>query len=161
MAITIHPDGRVTGGSLRAVGDVVQAKCSPSNTLAQVNTGSDSYSDIADCDLLFTPKFSTSTIILVVNCHLNTGGSNRNAGIRLTYNHAGISQTAMDTNQDGYATNNAAGQFDGYTSLFYNQPDVSTTNEITYRLQMRSISANGTIYINRKPIRIMAWEIAA
>ena len=57
MAITIHPDGRVTGGSLRAVGDVIQAKCSPSNTLAQVNTGSDSYSDIADCDLLFTPKF--------------------------------------------------------------------------------------------------------
>ena len=161
MAITIHPDGRVTGGSLRAAGDVIQAKCSPSNTLAQVNTSSDSYSDIADCDLLFTPKFSTSTIILAVNCHVNTGASNRNASIRLTYNHAGISQTATQTNQDGYATNNAAGALDCYTTLFYNQPNISTTNEITYRLQMRSVGGSGTIYINRKPIRIMAWEIAA
>ena len=172
MPVTINGDGSIAGLSVGGLGDgaivdagslaagsVIQAGCSAANTLGQVNTGSDSYSDITGCDLLFTPKFSTSTIILAVNYHVNTGGSNRNASVRLTYNHSGISQTAMATSQDGYSINNAPGALDTYGSLFYNQPNVSTTNQITYRLQMRSVGANGTIYINRKPIRIMAWEI--
>ena len=152
--------GAVTSSILPA-GSVIQAGCSAANTLGQVNTGSDSYSDITGCDLLFTPKFSTSTIILAVNYHVNTGGSNRNASLRLTYNHSGISQSPMSTAQDGYSINNAPGAIDTYGSLFYNQPNIGTTNQITYRLQMRSVGGNGTIYINRRPIRIMAWEIKA
>ena len=150
--------GAVTSSILPA-GSVIQAGCSAANTLGQVNTGSDSYSDITGCDLLFTPKFSTSTIILAVNYHISTGAANRNASVRLTYNHSGISQTAMATSQDGYSINNAPGALDTYGSLFYNQPNISTTNQITYRLQMRSVGASGAIYINRKPIKIMAWEI--
>ena len=172
MPVTINGSGSIAGLSVGGLGDsavvdagslaagsVIQAGCSAANTLSQVNTGSDSYSDITGCDLLFTPKLATSTIILAVNYHVNTGGSNRNASLRLTYNHSGINQTAMATSQDGYSINNAPGAIDTYGSLFYNQPNVSTTNQITYRLQMRSVGASGTIYINRKPIRIMAWEI--
>ena len=172
MPVTINGSGSITGlteggidgtkvltTAAQPAGTVIQAACSAANNLAQVNTGSNDYTDITGCDLLFTPKFSTSTIILAVNYHVNTGGSNRNASVRLTYNHSGISQTAMATSQDGYSINNAPGALDTYGSLFYNQPNVSTTNQITYRLQMRSVGANGTIYINRKPIRIMAWEI--
>ena len=172
MPVTINGSGSIAGLSVGGLGDsavvdagslaagsVIQAGCSAANTLSQVNTGSDSYSDITGCDLLFTPKLATSTIILAVNYHVNTGGSNRNASLRLTYNHSGINQTAMSTAQDGYSINNAPGAIDTYGSLFYNQPNISTTNQITYRLQMRSVGASGTIYINRKPIRIMAWEI--
>ena len=172
MPVTINGSGSIAGLSVGGLGDsavvdagslaagsVIQAGCSAANTLSQVNTGSDSYSDITGCDLLFTPKLATSTIILAVNYHVNTGGSNRNASLRLTYNHSGINQTAMATSQDGYSINNAPGAIDTYGSLFYNQPNISTTNQITYRLQMRSVGASGTIYINRKPIRIMAWEI--
>ena len=57
------------------------------------------------------------------------------------------------TSQDGYSINNAPCAIDTYGSLFYNQPNISTTNQITYRLQMRSVGGNGTIYINRRPIR--------
>ena len=174
MPVTINGSGSISGLSVGGLGDgaivdagslaagsVIQAACSAANTLGQVSTGSNDYTDITGCDLLFTPKFSTSTIILAVNYHVNTGGSNRNASLRLTYNHSGINQTAMSTSQDGYSINNAPGAIDTYGSLFYNQPNISTTNQITYRLQMRSVSANGTIYINRRPIRIMAWEIKA
>ena len=172
MPVTINGGGSITGLSVGGLGDgaivdpgtlaagtVIQAACSASNNLSQVNTSSNDYSDITGCDLLFTPKLSTSTIILAANYHVNTGSSNRNASVRLTYNHSGINQTPMDTNQDGYSINNAPGALDTYGSLFYNQPNIGTTNQITYRLQMRSVSGNGTIYINRRPIRIMAWEI--
>lgn len=166
MSVTINGDGTVTGlaalpNTAMASSTVIQAACSASNSLSQVSTSSNDYTDITGCDLLFTPKFSTSTIILAVNYHVNTGASNRNASVRLTFNHSGISQTAMDTNQDGYSINNAPGAIDTYGSLLYNQPNISTTNQITYRLQMRSVGASGTIYVNRKPIRIMAWEIKA
>ena len=172
MPVTINGNGSITGlteggidgtkvltTAAQPAGTVIQAACSAANNEAQVNTGSNDYTDITGCDLLFTPKFSTSTIILAVNYHVNTGAANRNASVRLTYNHSGINQTAMSTSQDGYSINNAPGALDTYGSLFYNQPNISTTNQITYRLQMRSVGASGTIYINRKPIRIMAWEI--
>ena len=172
MPVTINGSGSITGlteggidgtkvltTAAQPAGTVIQAACSAANNEAQVNTGSNDYTDITGCDLLFTPKFSTSTIILAVNYHVNTGAANRNASVRLTYNHSGINQTAMSTSQDGYSINNAPGALDTYGSLFYNQPNISTTNQITYRLQMRSVGASGTIYINRKPIRIMAWEI--
>ena len=172
MPVTINGSGSITGlteggidgtkvltTAAQPAGTVIQAACSAANNEAQVNTSSDSYSDITGCDLVFTPKFSTSTIILAVNYHVNTGASNRNASLRLTYNHSGISQTPMATTQDGYSINCAPGALDTYGSLFYNQPNIGTTNAVTYRLQMRSVGASGTIYINRKPIRIMAWEI--
>ena len=138
MPVTINGSGSIAGLSVGGLGDsavvdagslaagsVIQAGCSAANTLSQVNTGSDSYSDITGCDLLFTPKLATSTIILAVNYHVNTGGSNRNASLRLTYNHSGINQTAMSTAQDGYSINNAPGAIDTYGSLFYNQPNIS------------------------------------
>ena len=174
MPVTINGSGSITGLSVGGLGDggivdtgslangtVIQAGCSAANTLSQVNTSSNDYTDITGCDLLFTPKLATSTIILAVNYHVNTGAANRNASLRLTYNHSGINQTAMSTSQDGYSINNAPGAIDIYGSLFYNQPNIGTTNQVTYRLQMRSVSALGTIYVNRRPIRIMAWEIKA
>ena len=174
MPVTINGSGSITGlteggidgtkvltTAAQPAGTVIQAACSAANNLAQVSTGSNDYTDITGCDLLFTPKLATSTIILAVNYHVNTGAANRNASLRLTFNHSGINQTAMSTSQDGYSINNAPGAIDTYGSLFYNQPNISTTNQITYRLQMRSVGASGTIYINRRPIRIMAWEIKA
>ena len=69
MSVTINGDGTVTGlaalpNTAMASSTVIQAACSSANDLSQVNTSSNDYSDITGCDLLFTPKFSTSTIIL-------------------------------------------------------------------------------------------------
>ena len=70
MAVTINGNGTVTGlsalpSSAMASKTVIQSKCTPTNTEAQASTSSDTYTDITGIDLLFTPLFANSTIILI------------------------------------------------------------------------------------------------
>ena len=139
---------------------VIQAKCSAASNAGQVSSTANSYEDVTGIDLLITPKFSNSTMILVTNFHVGTAGSNRNASLRLTFDHSGISQTAIDTNQDGYSINNSAGSFDGFGIMCYTHSP-ATTNEITYRFQFRNVGGSGTVYFNKKPSKIIAYEVAA
>ena len=153
------PDtGNLTLG--QASGTIVQAKCTASNNEAQATTSSDTYTDITGIDLTFTPLFADSTIILITTYHGSTGGGNINFSVRLTFNHSGISQTAVDSNQDGYsmATGNTA--IDGFNCMSYTHTP-NTTNQITYRYQFRSVSAQGTVAFNKKVSKIIAYEVAA
>ena len=149
-----------TDGSAFPFGKILQAKCTPSNDLAQATTSGDTYIDITGLDLTFTPLFATSTIILITSFHGGTGGGNINFSVRLTFNHSGISQTAIDSNQDGYsmATGNTA--IDGFNCMSYTHTP-NTTNEITYRYQFRSVSAVGNVAFNKKVSKIIAYEVAA
>ena len=165
MAVTINGNGTVTGlsalpSSAMASKTVIQSKCTPTNTEAQASTSSDTYTDITGIDLLFTPLFANSTIILITTFHGSAGGGNRNFSVRLTFNHSGISQTAVDSNQDGYsmATGNTA--IDGFNCMSYTHTP-NTTNEITYRYQFRSVSAVGNVAFNKKVSKIIAYEVAA
>ena len=142
-----------------ASGTVIQSKCTPSNSLAQVSSASDSYVDVTGIDLTFTPLFSNSTIILVTSFH-GTAGTNISFSVRLTFNHSGISQSAVDSNQDGYSISNSAGFIDAYGTMCYTHTP-NTTNEITYRFQFRAVSAAGTVYFNKKNSKIIAYEVAA
>ena len=139
---------------------VIQAKCSAASSAGQISSTADSYEDVTGIDLVITPLFSNSTMILVTNFHVSTAASNRNASLRLTFDHSAISQTAVDSNQDGYSINNGAGSFDGFGTMIYTHSP-STTNEITYRLQFRNVGGSGTVYLNRKPTKIIAYEVAA
>ena len=155
--LTLPDTGNLTLG--QAPGTIVQAKCSAASSAGQISSTADSYNDITGIDLLITPKFSNSTMILITNFHCGTGGSNRNASLRLTFDHSGISQTAIDTNQDGYSLQSAAGSFDGFGIMCYTHSP-NTTNEITYRFQFRNVGGLGTVYFNRKPSKIIAYEVA-
>ena len=145
---------------ITGVGKILQAKCTAANSLGQISSTSDSYVDVTGLDVVITPKFSNSTMILVTTFHITTAYQNRNASVRLTFNHSGISQSAVDSNQDGYSINSEAGSFDGYGAMCYTHTP-STTNEITYRLQFRNVGANSTVYMNKKPSKIIAYEVAA
>ena len=149
-----------TDGSAFPFGKILQAKCTPSNDLAQATTSGDTYIDITGLDLTFTPLFATSTIILITTYHGSTGGGNINFSVRLTFNHSGISQTAVDSNQDGYSMATHATSIDGFNTMCYTHTP-NTTNEITYRFQFRSVSAQGTIGFNKKVSKIIAYEVAA
>ena len=148
----------VTAGKLAS--GILQAKCTAANSLGQISSTSDSYADVTGLDVVITPKFSNSTMILVTTFHVTTAYANRNASVRLTFNHSGISQSSVDSNQDGYSINSEAGSFDGFGAMCYTHTP-STTNEITYRLQFRNVGANSTVYFNRKPSKIIAYEVAA
>tara|TARA_R100000773_G_scaffold34134_1_gene29114 strand:+ start:14 stop:511 length:498 start_codon:yes stop_codon:yes gene_type:complete len=165
MAVVINGNGAVTGltalpSSAMASKTIIQSKCTPTSDGGQISSSSDSYADVSGLDVVITPKFSNSTMILVTSFHVGTAFSNRSASVRLTFNHSGISQTAVDSNQDGYSINSEGGAFDGYGAMCYTHTP-NTTNEITYRFQFRNVGANSVVYLNRKVSRIIAYEVAA
>ena len=160
MTLPDTADGTILTTTNPSSGTVIQAKCTAANSEGQISSTSDSYADVTGLDVVITPKFSNSTMILVTTFHVSTAAGNRNASVRLTFNHSGISQSAVDSNQDGYSINNGAGSFDGYGAMCYTHSP-STTNEITYRLQFRNVGPTSTVYMNRKPTKIIAYEVAA
>ena len=139
---------------------VIQAKCSAASSAGQASSTTDSYGDITDIDLTFTPLFANSTIILVTNFHGSTSGGGVNLSVRLTFNHSGISQTVVDSNQDGYSQSTSSGSNDQFGTMCYTHTP-NTTNEITYRFQYRRVGSSGTVYFNKKPSKIIAYEVAA
>ena len=155
--LTLPDTGNLTLG--QAPGTIVQAKCTPSNSLGQASSSTDSYGDITGIDLLITPKFATSTMILVTCFHGSTSGGNVNFSVRLTFNHSGISQTVVDANQDGYSQATNGSSIDGFGTMIYTHTP-NTTNEITYRFQYRNVGGSGTVYFNKKPSKIIAYEVA-
>tara|TARA_R100001086_G_scaffold217467_1_gene133932 strand:+ start:1218 stop:1772 length:555 start_codon:yes stop_codon:yes gene_type:complete len=140
-------------------GTIIQAKCSATSSAGQISSTSDSYADVSDIDLVITPKLSNSTMILVTNYHGNNGGANKSLSVRLTFNHSGISQTVVDSNQDGYSIASTGGAIDTFAAMCYTHTP-NTTNEITYRFQFRNVGGSGTVYFNRKPSKIIAYEVA-
>jgi len=159
LTVPSNADGTLLTTTNPASGTVIQSKCTPSNSLAQASSALDSYVDVTGIDLTFTPLFSNSTIILVTSFHGSTTIANQNLSVRLSFNHSGISQTVVDSNQDGYSINSGAGAFNGFGTMCYTHTP-STTNEITYRFQFRRFGS-GTVYFNKKPSKIIAYEVAA
>jgi len=156
--LTLPDTGNLTLG--QAPGTIIQSKCSAASSAGQASSSSDSYSDITGIDLTFTPLFANSTIILVTNFHGSTSGGGVNFSVRLTFNHSGISQTVVDSNQDGYSQSTSSGSNDQFGTMIYTHTP-NTTNQITYRFQYRNVGGSGTVYFNKKPSKIIAYEVAA
>ena len=160
MTLPDTADGTILTTTNPSSKTVIQAKCSASSSAGQISSTSDSYADVSDIDLVITPLFANSTIILVTNYHGNSGGANKSLSVRLTFNHSGISQTVVDSNQDGYSIASTGGALDVFATMCYTHTP-NTTNEITYRFQFRNVGGSGTVYFNRKPSKIIAYEVAA
>ena len=62
MSITIHPDGRVEGGTIKSAGNVVQVK-SASKTDTSTKTNTQSY-DIPGLSVSITPTSASSKIFI-------------------------------------------------------------------------------------------------
>ena len=150
-AITALPASITTG-------KVLSVNITPNNTLSQASNNSSTYADVSGVDLVITPVSTSSKFVLYTNFNFDTGGNTHGIRSRLTYNHSGISQTSIDASYEDYGDKVHADRLNGFTaSHYYLAP--STTNEITFRLQF-SNQGSGTAYLNRKTLRITAWEYA-
>jgi|5B_taG_2_1085324.scaffolds.fasta_scaffold34037_3 hypothetical protein len=163
------PQGNIANASLGAVtalpaaistGKALQIISTPDvGDLSQASTNSTTYADISGVDLVLTPTASSSKFLLFVSYNIDTGGDGHGLGARLTYNHSGISQTEVD---DRYGNSNfhiTADRANTWQSMnYYLAP--STTNEITFRLQIATGTGGETAYFNRGTLRIMAVEYA-
>ena len=151
---TITNSGTATGfGALKSINATVN------NDLSQASNNSSTMADVSGVDLVLTPTSTSSKFVLTTTVHFDTGGNTQGFNARLTYNHSGISQTEVDPAYDDYGdTVNGGGRLVGWTTQsYYLAP--STTNEITFRLQFAN-NGSGTVYLDRKTLRIIAWEYA-
>ena len=142
-----------------STGKVLSVNITPNSTLSQASNNSSTYADISGVDLVITPVSTSSKFVLFTNFHFDAGGDALGVRSRLTYNHSGISQTNVDSAYEDFGDRvNGGGRLVAFTaSNYYLAP--STTNEITFRLQF-SNQGSGTAYLNRKTLRITAWEYA-
>ena len=143
MTITFHPDGRVTGGTLRSSGNIIQVKSGHQNDLVQL--GSTAYTDITGMTVTLTNVQSGSKVYIVSNLHMATADAG--LAFRLFRGSTEISQPAvsgidgaMVCNIDNYNLQVPA----AHTFL-----DASPgTGTVTYKWQWRSSSSSQTIYLN-------------
>ena len=155
--ITIPSGATITNsGTATGFGVLKSLNITPNSTLSQASNNSSTYADVSGVDLVITPVSTSSKFVLFTNFHFDTGGSGNGIRSRLTYNHSGISQTNVDSAYEDYGDKVSADRLVAFTSSHYYLAP-STTNEITFRLQF-SNQVSGTVYIDRKTLRITAWE---
>ena len=127
--------------------------------LSQASTNSENYADISGVDLVLTPTASSSKFVLFVTYNMDTGGDDHGLTARLTYNHSGISQTEVDDRYSSSGFHSGSSRVNVWQQQnYYLAPN--TTNEITFRIQIQTVTNGETSYFNRGTLRIIAMEYA-
>jgi hypothetical protein len=160
-AITALPNGIVSATALASGvgGKVLQVVSTPQNDLSQASNNTTTFADVSGVDLVFTPTSSSSKFIYYLNYNFDSGGNGHGLDSQLTFNHSGISQSQVDPADDNYAFHIFADRANIWVAKnYYHTPN--TTNEITLRLQFRSVDPGESVYLNRKTLQITAMEYA-
>ena len=138
-------------------GVVKSINATANTTLAQVSTNSSTFADISGIDLVITPASTSSKFVLFVNYNVDTADDGHGLNAVLTYNHSGISQTYVDDYYDNYGFHITADRANSWQAMnYYLAP--STTNEITFRLQIATQTNGENVYFNRRAYRCIAVE---
>ena len=143
MGITFHSDGRVTGGTIRSSGNIIQVQSSFVNS--QQSMSSTTFADITGMTVTLTNVRSGSKVYIITNMHMATPDAG--LAFRLFRGSTEISEPttsgidgAMVCNIDNYNLQVPA----AHTFL-----DTSPgTGSVTYKWQWRSSSSSQTIYLN-------------
>ena len=140
-------------------GKVLQSVINPNNGLSQFATSSTSLVDIGtDLDISLTPTSSSTKIIIWTNFSYDAGGNGNTISASLTSIING-SQNQLSTNYPDYADGSgSAVRIVGWLPQYYIHLH-STTNTITYRMQIKSGNGNA-VYLNKRVYKIIAQEIA-
>ena len=139
MGITIHPNGLITGGTIRSAGNVIQVVRATKTTSTRISANS-TWTDVG-LEVTITPKASNSLIylLLTVRCGNDTSSSN---GIRVIKDGA----TVIMGNNDymhNYAYNIGGNRpCEDFTEAFFNSPN--TTSAVTYKVQCRITNGHFT-----------------
>ena len=155
MAITFHPDGRVTGNTIKSTGNIIQVVQATHGN--QVSTTGTSYVDTG-LSAAITPNSSSSKILVIVTQRFFIKRSTDQArgGFRLLRGSTVILQgpnqaSGAEPGGEGFSSANgpSAIQFAGdYGCSFLDSP--STTNATTYKTQFENnqSSASPELFVN-------------
>ena len=143
MGITFHPDGRVTGGTIKSSGNIIQVQSSFVNS--QQSMTSTTFADITGMTVTLTNVQSGSKVYIITNMHMATPDAG--LAFRLFRGSTEISEPttsgidgAMVCNIDNYNLQVPA----AHTFL----DTTPGTGSVTYKWQWRSSSNSQTIYLN-------------
>ena len=155
MAITFHPDGRVTGNTIKSTGNIIQVVQATHGN--QVSTTGTSFVDTG-LEASITPSLNNSKILVIVSQRFFIKRSTDQArgGFRLLRGSTVILQgpnqaSGSEPGGEGFSSANGPGaiQFAGaYSCSFLDSP--STTSATTYKTQFANnqSSASPQIYVN-------------
>ena len=144
MSITFHPDGRVTGGTIKSSGNIIQVQSGFVNT--KQNMSSTTFADITGLTATLSNVQSGSKVYIVSNLHMATADAG--LAFRLFRGSTEISVPAVSGQYDGAMICNID-NFNLQVPAAHTFLDTSPgTGTVTYKWQWRSSSSSQTIYLN-------------
>jgi hypothetical protein len=107
------------------------------------------YADVTGLSVAITPYSNTSKFLLVAQVNVGVNGGTEGAQLRFTGGNSGnyVGDTAGSRTRVGTEATTANAQFMEVTNMFY-LDSPATASAVTYKVQIRSFSANA-IYVNR------------
>jgi len=139
MGITIHPNGLVTGGTIRSAGNVIQVVQASKTGSTQISANS-TWTDVG-LEVTITPKASNSLIYLLLTARAGNDTSSSN-GIRVIKDGATVIMGGNDYLHN-YAYNIGGNRPCGdFSEAFFNSP--STTSAVVYKVQCRVTNGHFT-----------------
>ncbi len=153
----VPTSGVPTGGG----GGIVQVKLTTSiNGGSQYSTGSGTYVDVTGYNCSITPTSATSKILVTLNpiFLLNNGsGTSQKVALKLLRDSTAL----LDQNDFcTYQVGNGQADYLGIPGYFQYLDSPSTTNAITYKVQIRQHAGGGTTYLQTTS-SIMLQEVSA
>ena len=166
MAVVINGNGTVTGltalpSSAMATGSVVQVQSVTMADKFQVDANS-TPQDVTGLTVNITPTSSSNKILIIVHVNATAGSSYAGSGFTLVRIDSGSATDIFKGNASGStsrftlpasganAGGNSEGANNGYPDThcgsFLDSP--SSTNELTYKIQVADYDNTNTVYVN-------------
>ena len=155
MAITFHPDGRVTGNTIKSTGNIIQVVQATHGN--QVSTTGTSFVDTGLSGTI-TPSSNSSKILVMVTQRffISRSTDQARAGFQLLRGSTVIltgpnTASGSEPGGEGFSSANGPGAIQvagAYSCSFLDSP--STTSATTYKTQFANnqSSASPTIFVN-------------
>ena len=157
MAITFHPDGRVTGGTIKSTGNVIQVVNATTQTRTTVSSNTNTYY-ATNLTANITPSATTSKILIKASGNYYIIGGTA-GGISIFKGGTNLSPSpngSMTTIQHN-------GNEQGSWAIHY-LDSPNSTSTLTYDVRMARLAGSDNFYIpadgNYQPIVITLMEIA-
>jgi len=139
---------KTTGGVINAKGMVIQVV--QGGRTSRVTVSSNTFTDVG-VSATITPKSSSSKILIMLTGVMSNSSAGNQTALKLFRNSTEIG-SGTGASGSGSGKNvfmsmlqeaNSSYHFDGFGQNFLDEP--STTSEITYKIQMASFNATGSL----------------
>ena len=153
MTITFHPDGTVTGGTIKSPGNIIQLI--NTSELSSFTCDSTSYEDFTDATLNITPSSASSKILLIWTCYFNNtlvSSHNAQASYKTLRGSTNLYESfhSAESGSGGLQTKGTC------TQTIIDTP--GSASAVTYKVQTKVSNTSAICY--SYDARLMAFEIA-